>query len=105
MRKTLSFIWGLILLLLFAAPAFSQLSKNVIQQIESLNQEKEARTPVQKKIDSKLLYAAKEDRGEAITPLVRTLETNLNKDARGLIAVDIKVNSVSKTLVKAIENH
>ena len=43
------------------------MSESAARQINSLIQEKESRTPAQKKIDSQLLYAAKENRGERIT--------------------------------------
>ncbi len=104
MRTFFKLLVGLVLIFLVIHPAFSQLSENVIRQIESLNQEKEARTPVQKKIDCQLLYAIKQDRGEAITALVRTLEVNVNKEAGGLVPVDIKVSSVTKALLQTIEN-
>ena len=57
--------------------------------MESLNNEKESRTPTQKKMDSQLWYAIKMGRGQAITTEVPTLEVNIKKDAGGKVQVDI----------------
>ncbi len=78
-----------------------EMSESAARQINSLIQEKESRTAVQKKIDSQLLYAAKENRGERLTNEVDTLEVNVNADERGLVPVDIKAN-VTRGLLKSI---
>lgn len=80
-----------------------EMSESAAKQILSLIQEKESRTPAQRKIDSQLLYAIKEDKGEAITSRVRTLEVNIPTDATGLVAVDITAD-VTKELLRGIEN-
>ena len=77
------------------------MSEGAARQINSLIQEKESRTPAQKKIDSQLLYAAKENRGERITNEVATLEVNVNADENGLVPVDIQAN-VTRELLKSI---
>ena len=79
----------------------AQMSESAARQINSLIQEKESRTPAQKKIDSQLLYAAKENRGEKITNEVSTLEVNVNADEKGLVPVDIQAN-VTRDLLKSI---
>jgi hypothetical protein len=86
----------------------NQASAQVIQpdalrQIQSLIDEKESRTPAQKKLDSQLWYAIKEESGQSITPLVATLEINVRKDNSGLVPVDIRGN-VTNALIKAIND-
>ncbi len=80
----------------YAAPAVPQgqgrlqISDEARQQIASLIAEKESRTPAQQKIDSSLLYAVKEYRGERLTPLVERLQTGLEDDTGdGRVTVDI----------------
>ena len=77
------------------------MSESAARQINSLIQEKESRTAAQKKIDSQLLYAAKENRGERITNEVETLEVNVNADENGVVPVDIQAN-VTRDLLKSI---
>src|SRR6266850_3388294 len=77
------------------------MSESAARQINSLIQEKESRTAAQKKIDSQLLYAAKENRSERITNEVETLEVNVNADENGLVPVDIQAN-VTRDLLKSI---
>ena len=79
----------------------NQISEQLARQIDSLNQEKESRTPTQQKIDSHLLYAMKQSRGEAITSEVRSLQVNVNSDVNGFVLVDIKAK-VSDNLLKDI---
>lgn len=62
---------------------------DALQQIAALIDEKESRTPSQRKIDSRLLYTVKMTRGEAIAEGVPTLETGLHPDGKGFIEVDI----------------
>jgi hypothetical protein len=71
------------------------------RQIESLVQEKESRTPAQQKLDSQLVYAIKQHRGERITDAVPTLETNVKVDAAGRTLVDIRAD-VTKRVLAAI---
>lgn len=67
-------------------------------QIQSLIDEKNSRTPVQQKIDSQLLYAAKMHRGEALTSAVPTLEVNVGADDNGMVTVDISAEVSGKLL-------
>jgi hypothetical protein len=67
----------------------NQISQAALQQIEALIAEKKARTPVQRKIDPQLLYAAKMNRGEAIVEGVQTLAVNVTKTKSGSVIVDI----------------
>jgi len=77
------------------------MSENVARQINSLIQEKESRSQTQRKIDSQLLYAAKQNRGDKITNDVTTLEVNVEADENGFVPVDIKAN-VTRDLLKLI---
>lgn len=77
----------------FSAAAFGQssntLDPHAAAQIQALLQEKESRTPVQKKIDSNLLYALKMSRGQPIANGINTLETGILTDVGGRVVVDI----------------
>jgi subtilisin family serine protease len=73
----------------------AQLSAAAQQQISALLQEKRSRTAAQKKINSQLLYAMKERRGEPMTARgeVRTLSSAMEVakvDSGGGVLVDIK---------------
>src|SRR5262245_2013258 len=77
------------------------------QQISALIQEKNSRTPAQKKINSHLIYAMKEQRGEAMTKYgeVRTLSSAMSMakpDSEGRVLVNIKA-AASKQLIMNIE--
>src|SRR5262245_43636899 len=77
-----------------AAQDKAQISDSAASQIQALLQEKESRTPAQRKIDSNLIYATKERRGVAIAPGVDRLETSVRPDADGKAVVDITVNDM-----------
>src|SRR5690348_13517497 len=64
----------------------------------SLGQEKEDRTAEQKKIDSQLLYAIYQLRGEAQAKGTPTEPIPLERDAKGRVLVDVRA-VVSKKLV------
>lgn len=76
----------------------TEISPEAQMQIKSLLDEKNARTPVQQKIDSNLLYATKMHRGESITSAVPTLEVNVGEDANGFVTVDISADVSTKLL-------
>jgi Subtilase family/Carboxypeptidase regulatory-like domain len=78
--------------------AGQEISLEAQMQIKSLIDEKNARTPVQQKIDSNLLYATKMHRGESITSAVPTLEINVGEDANGVVTVDISADVSTKLL-------
>ena len=74
------------------------LSAQAVAQINALIAEKAARNPVQQKISSDLLYAARMARGEAIAQGVGTLEINLpDSDVRGTV-IDVRA-PVSQALL------
>src|SRR6267378_8316564 len=75
------------------------ISESAMQQIEALIEEKESRTPAQRKINSQLLYAEKMARGEAIARNVQTLAVNVPTDSDGRLVVDI-TTTVSDSLLE-----
>ncbi|MEP6904397.1 MAG: hypothetical protein ABJA66_21960, partial [Actinomycetota bacterium] len=79
-----------------------KISPQALQQIEALEQEKESRTPAQKKIDSRLLYQIKMQRNEAIASGVPTLDTDLKVDESGFIDIDLTAN-VSDRLMRHLK--
>ena len=86
-----------------AAYAQSDISREALQQMQELLQEKESRTPVQRKLGSQLVYALKASRGQQLTAGISSLPDavdNLNTGAGGVL-VDIRA-SVSSDLQSAI---
>jgi uncharacterized repeat protein (TIGR01451 family) len=68
------------------------ISPEGMAQVKALLQEKESRTPAQRKIDSNLLYEIRMRRGQAVAPGVASLATGLSVDLGGGTAVDIRAN-------------
>lgn len=68
------------------------------------NQEKDQRTPEQQKIDSQLLYAIYQMRGEAEAKGVPTEPIPLEKDDKGRVLVDIRA-PVTKSVKTRIEKY
>ena len=64
-------------------PPVPRISQEVRQQLESLRAEKAARSPAQRKISSRLLYAWKMRRGLAIAPGVARLRSGVEVDSDG----------------------
>jgi hypothetical protein len=75
----------------------------VLQQIQALEDEKESRTPAQRKIDSQLLYALKMNRGENIAAGVATLAVDVGADERGMVTVDITAD-IDDELLRTLKN-
>jgi hypothetical protein len=67
-------------------------------------QEKESRTPEQQKIDSQLLYALYQLRGQAEAKGTPTEEIKLRKDDKGRVLVDVRA-TVNKKLLGLIKNY
>ncbi len=74
------------------------ISPEAARQIAALQQEKESRTLVQRKIDSQLLYKSLMRRGLPVASDVPTLETRVEVDPKGFVAVDISAR-VTKQLL------
>lgn len=79
-----------------------QLSAEAVRQIAALLDEKERRTPAQRKIDSQLLQGVRESRGERMATDVNLERTNIKADNTGMILVDITAD-VSDGLLKKLE--
>jgi uncharacterized repeat protein (TIGR01451 family) len=77
------------------------ISSNALQQISALIGDKFSRTPAQLKLDSQLLYALKQSRGQVMAPGVPTLQFLPTADTNGLFKVDIDA-PVSSNLLAAI---
>ena len=75
-------------------PREPKLDTRVMRQIESLSAEKRRRSPVERKIDSQLLYAARMHKGLPITAEVRTLETHveIGEEERTVVDITADVN-------------
>ncbi len=73
-----------------------------MRQIRSLMQEKESRTPVQRKINSQILYAYKLQEGKAIARNVPSLKVGVKADNLGMIKVDIKATVTPELLDRLI---
>ena len=106
MKATCTFV--LLLLCLFLginteAQTGKGISAEAAKQINALLAEKNARTPTQQKIDSKLWYAIKMDRKEPIAAGVPTLETDIKKGDDGLVAVEI-TGLPTPEVLQAIKN-
>jgi len=72
-----------------AQPSSASISSSARQQIEALVGEKQSRTQAQRKVDSNLLYEAKQRRGLTIAAGVPTLKTFIPVGPRGEAVVDI----------------
>ena len=93
--RTALAVW--ILLLPLAIPSTGAqpdaLSSAVLRQIQALQEEKATRTPAQRKMDSQLIYAAKELRGQAIATGAPAVKANIKfaPDGRVLVDMDAEV--------------
>jgi hypothetical protein len=81
-----------------AAQFIDGVSPEALQQIEALIAEKEARTGVQIKMDSQIIYELKMRSGRPVADGVQAVETDLEYTDQGKVALDIKAN-VSDTLL------
>ena len=70
----------------------------VMQQIQTLEDEKGSRTPAQKKIDSQLLYATKMERAQPIASGVSALQVDVGASEQGRVVVDISASVDDKLL-------
>ncbi len=77
------------------------LSPGAMRQIQSLLVEKSARTAVQQKIGSQLIYGAKQARGLSAAPGVSALQLRLHTDPRNRLLVDLSA-AVSQSVLDEI---
>src|SRR5512147_245211 len=72
-----------------AAQAVPSISPTAQEQLAAIRAEKQSRTPVQRKIDSRLLYAVKKARGAAFPLHFPDLQSKVNADPQGKVTVDV----------------
>jgi hypothetical protein len=77
--------------------ASAQLSEKAIKQIELIQKEKESRSPIQKKIDSQLLYEIQRSSGKTIEGMPE-LKTGIELDKNGKVLVDVKAKVTDELL-------
>jgi hypothetical protein len=103
MRQSVQFALGLasILAMLWApdAPAQGRApSSALLRQIDALREEKASRTPAQRKIGSRLLYASKIHRGVGIARVIPTLRTSVEVATDGTTLVDLRADVTTAVL-------
>ena len=84
------------------APQEGRLSAEGVRQISALITEKESRTPTEQKIDSQLLQAIRESRGQQMAPGANLEPADVRVQADGRLLVDIDA-VVSDPLIVRIE--
>ncbi len=80
--------------------SFAQISGETMKQIQSLLDEKNNRTPAQKKIDSRLLQAIRENSGLRMVKDVQLEPVDVHADKSGHLKVDIKADITDAFLQK-----
>ena len=66
-----------------------ELSANALKQIETLAAMKSSFSPAQKKIDSQLIFATKQETGEMAALGLGSLQVDVKRNADGKVLVDI----------------
>src|SRR6266545_1938070 len=84
------------------AQASDSIGPAALQQIQALQEEKKSRTSAQRRVDSNLLFEAKQRRGIAVAAGVPRLQTGIEVSDQGTVVVDITA-TVSDSLLDAIE--
>src|SRR5215471_19868144 len=85
-----------------AAVGQAELSASTREQIRILQEEKRSRTPVQRKLDSQLLYGLHESQKGRASANVVTLRATLSPERDGRILVDMQAE-VSPALLQFIQ--
>ena len=98
-KKLIAFIF-ITAFLLVSASSFAQVNERTVKEIQLLLQEKNSRTPTQRKIDSRLLQAVRERRGELMVKGVTLDRANVHADNAGSLKVDIKADITDAFLSK-----
>jgi len=80
-----------------------QISEEGMRQIAALMEEKASRTPAQQKMDSQLLQASREDRGQEMVAGIGLEPVAVSKDANSKVLVDID-GTVTDDLINKIES-
>ena len=76
------------------------ISPAAMAQIQALLEEKETRTPAERKIDSQLLYARRMELGVPIAPGVQTLDVDVPRGDDGHVIVDVKANVTGRLMLQ-----
>ena len=99
-RRRLPPILWQVLLVAFLASTLdaAELRESVLRQIGALHAEKTARTPVQRKLDSQLIYATKISRKEVIAPGVAALKADVVVQPDQRVLVDLQAAVTPKLL-------
>ena len=84
-----------------AASANQTLSGAITAQVEALQKEKESRTPIQRKIESNLLYAIKASRRDPLFAQLPNFKPAVKPDQSG--RVKIVINSISPVVPALLE--
>jgi hypothetical protein len=84
------------------AQASDSIGPAALQQIQALQEAKRSRTSAQRRVDSNLLFEAKQRRGIAVAAGVPRLQTGIEVSDQGTVVVDITA-TVSDSLLDAIE--
>ena len=92
-----------LLLLCICNNTFGQIHQQAIQQIAKLINEKQSRTPVERKISSQLLQAIRESKGQQMVDGVHLRQANVRTNASGMVSVDINA-TVSDALLAKIQS-
>src|SRR5260370_36201190 len=79
-------------------PGPNGMSLGAAQQIQALQQEKDSRTPAQRKIDSNVLYTLRMLQGQPAAPGVPYLHTGIDLDENNNLVVDIVANVTDSLL-------
>jgi subtilisin-like proprotein convertase family protein len=83
-----------------AQPEDNGIAPSAMAQIQALLEEKETRTPAERKIDSQLLYARRMALGVPIAPGVQTLEVDVPRAGDGHVIVDVKANITGRLMLQ-----
>src|SRR4051812_5258302 len=101
MRLRKHYAYGMLMFMLLSfIEVNAQINQQTLKQIELLQQEKRLRTPIEQKIDSRLLQAVREKLGQAMAKGVQLEPAKINADNLGNLTVDINADVSDQLLVK-----
>ncbi len=100
MKKFYAPLFALLFFVSLSAQVAAQIQPATLRQIQSLLEEKDARTPVQRKIDSRLLQAFRESRGQKMASGVTLEAANVRAEKDGLVKLDIRAVVTDELLTK-----
>src|SRR3954469_3238452 len=86
-----------------AEPA-AGISAEALAQIAALIADKQARTPVQQKIDSQLLYEQKMEAGDQVADGIWAIDTDIPYASDGHLIVDVQAESASAVAARLAQS-